>query len=501
MIESGYSPQDTIKNNELILKFGDGYEFIHSCKEYTKKSNELTKRITSENLSYKAIEDKVVIFRKIQFEEVEKIYSISIGDTRSIFDIYKTEMNFGLKIGINDAINLGDKINWKEIQSKNKTNGDNVKHGKNKFSSLSTFSFKKITDILTEAKMQRTKDDKKEIWVLNRAITIPIDDGIEIQDLLTITDELIIKNYFKESYKDNYSFLDDLSIVDNSLSTLLFNEVKKQLINETFNGGFAWPTFESEYHSFYRLHNSDVNLYTLDNDDVINVLKTIKRDYLNINIHSHSVEENVVIDSKPFKNIIFAELKYENKTYHLNEGIWYQVDSDFISKIDKIYYDLPKSNIDFPDWKITEDEGDYNENVSRYKKWIKLDKNNLVFENRNKLELADLAIKDAKTLIAVKNGKVSSGISHLVEQVRNSIWAIFSESERVTEKINAILGDGLKINNITDFDTFVLAIGTVQSYNKLPVVPFFAKISIYQLLSEYFGKPIKIEIAWIKRVE
>lgn len=502
MLKSGCTIEESIREefSGHEIHITEQFKYIHEVAEFDKQRSKLILSITDEQRQLRSSKDKLLIFREIIIKEEPRIYLISIGDTREIFDIYKTEINFGLKIGINDVLDNGSNIELKELQSKNKTNGDNYRHGKNSFKSLHNFTFRRVTDILKEMKIKRKFDNSSQIWTLNRGITFPVDSDSDINELVASLDKFILANYTSEKYKSEYDFLNDLSITDPDTTKILFDIIENDVTNSSFNGGFAWPSFENDDHSFFTIDNDQTQLFTLENEGVQKILFPLKKNLFNVNVYSWADISKDPIDCKPLSKIIFCEIQHNGKTYTLNEGVWYEISEQFANKIHKEYLNLKKSDIIFSDWVNDIDEGTYNDAIVKQNKWTLLDKKNINFDNRSKLELADIAIIPNNSLVAVKRGDVSSGISHLVAQVKNSMYAILHDTKKVNELINNKLGNEYGID-LEKINKFVLAIGTRDSENNLPKMPFFAKLSIYDLLNFNNSVRFQLEIAWIKIVD
>lgn len=511
LLKKGIEFEDALKNDFNVVK-RDEYSFVYDRESEPRNANKMIETFLKtddpneeqeqQDTLYSSRE-KMLISRKFDFNGENRIFILSIGDTRSILDVYKTELNFGIKLGINYSIENEESVNLKEITSKNKTTGDNFKQGKNSFQSVNLFAFRNITEIMTEAKMKQVIDGVSQTWTLSRAISFPLNEDLQRSEILGKIEEMITTYYPKDHYKTNYSFLDEVSVVEPEISEKLFNLVNDQIGDGTFSGGFSWPGFESEFHEHYKIGKSEIELFSLERDTIIDIIKPLNKTIDKINVVSYGANGSE-LDSKTLDKLIFGEVKIGNDNYSVHDGNWYLISEQFSKKIEKAYSEINIANIDFPVWgkiaeKTYEKEGDYNERVCKKENWTLLDKKNIHFSKSDKLEVADIAIASDRSLVAVKKGDVSSGISHLSQQVKNSVLAIENNLDFVNKQVNTLLkAKNEKEIDLKEYRRFILAIATEKEVNGRPDVPFFGKIALYDLMKNFKSDDFEFKLSWIK---
>lgn len=124
------------------------------------------------------------------------------------------------------------------------------------------------------------------------------------------------------------------------------------------------------------------------------------------------------------------ELPFNGQQYVLSAGIWYEVVPGFLSKINKTANAIlpPKTNL--VPWQPPESEGEYNLRCANSKKFLFFDAKNVMFGGgQSKFEFCDFLDLKTKSLFFAKIGSRSSGISHLVEQVRRTAELLFSTDD------------------------------------------------------------------------
>lgn len=152
-------------------------------------------------------------------------------------------------------------------------------------------------------------------------------------------------------------------------------------------------------------------------------IESLKRDRLFVfDIHENEFEY-------PIYRSIYFEHKDKKKTYIIFSGVWYEIDNDFLKRINDTLKLIEVSDLVFPTVYTTtemkkgkpkekiETEGDYNERAAAECSYHLLDKK-LIKSKRTttSIELCDL-LTNKKQFIHVKHRKGgSAGLSHLFAQ-------------------------------------------------------------------------------------
>jgi uncharacterized protein (TIGR04141 family) len=131
-----------------------------------------------------------------------------------------------------------------------------------------------------------------------------------------------------------------------------------------------------------------------------------------------------------------SELSLNGAQYVLSSGLWYQASKDFVARINRIISQIPDSSVGLPRWSGTESEGDFNRRCATDPSFLNFDAKSVAFGGgRSKLEFCDLLHPASRTLFFVKIASKSTGMSHLVEQVRRTAEALFSADDSFRLKL------------------------------------------------------------------
>lgn len=216
--------------------------------------------------------------------------------------------------------------------------------------------------------------------------------------------------------------------------------------------------------------------------------------------------------------------KPETKKYILYNGDWYVINKIMHKYINDKYKEIFENyGIDsqLPDWKkrkyiekrqsygikrIT--EGFYNIEASMQPNMLCLDQKLIYLKGNDKVEFADLYNIDTGTLVAVKDGSVASGISHLVTQARSTLNLLKWDYKLGQENIETIheqyKGNKQKLKYKTrqysndeekkllrqfetPIKTLILGIGSEKTFDesKAPHIPFLGRMGIVELFENY----------------
>jgi len=124
------------------------------------------------------------------------------------------------------------------------------------------------------------------------------------------------------------------------------------------------------------------------------------------------------------------ETSIGGQVYVLSSGVWYEVASDFIARINARILNIPKPQEPLPKWNQTDSEAQYNQKCALDRAFLNCDKQVLRYGGGNsQFEFCDVIHMRAKTLYFAKIVSRSSGMSHLTEQVRRTAQLLFSTDD------------------------------------------------------------------------
>ncbi|CAI1694429.1 sporadically distributed protein [Serratia quinivorans] len=347
---------------------------------------------------------------------------------------------------------------------------------------------------------------------------------INVSDISALVD-LIYSYYNNESYKNNFSWVDNIrkikekSEIDDLDKHLLDNiKLKNNSITITIPEIIQWDAIYG--FSFTRskhLINPTIekNKY-LDNIDVaVFSIDTIKRDRLFVyDIYDNESEYQIY-------KCIYFEYKKEDKTYILFSGLWYEIDNVFISRVDAVLARMNISKLTFPTVYVWEEnngkeikskietEGDYNARAASVKGYYLLDKK-LIKSNRvtTAIELCDL-MTDKKQFIHVKHRKGgSAGLSHLFAQGSVAAEILLGDKEfrkearKVLKRVNDGLQDSVPLDNFkSDGVEIVFLILGEDSASLKNNLPFFSKVNLSKAFESLSQRGFEVTISGVDTEE
>lgn len=121
------------------------------------------------------------------------------------------------------------------------------------------------------------------------------------------------------------------------------------------------------------------------------------------------------------------EIDDGDRVYILSSGVWYEVVSNFVAQINDRIAAIQGCGLVLPTWNHADDEGAYNTFCSSDARFLNCDAKNFRFGGgQSQLEFCDLVHLHTRTLLFSKIVSKSSGMSHLLEQVRRTSDLLFS---------------------------------------------------------------------------
>jgi uncharacterized protein (TIGR04141 family) len=133
------------------------------------------------------------------------------------------------------------------------------------------------------------------------------------------------------------------------------------------------------------------------------------------------------------------ELSLNGQPYFLSGGVWYEVVASFLKKINDTAKNIPLPKANVVMWNAGESERNYNIRCAQQKGFLFLDAKNVQYGGgQSKFEFCDFLDPKTQTLFFAKIPTQSSGISHLVEQVRRTAELLFSTDGEYRSKLSDV---------------------------------------------------------------
>lgn len=317
---------------------------------------------------------------------------------------------------------------------------------------------------------------------------------------------------YNKDISGELSFLNKLSpvkdkIVDNSLWRNLCNDIARL---STSNFSISFPENDVNYIQ-EKIPDTKLDLMSKIPGDLANIfLDAVKTNNLDDQWVHNKINNGqlVVIDEfqnkshSTLKKAIIAEIYYDENQYVLLYGIWYRVDSNFMSALNMEINTIMDTSTNYPNHNSTQ-EKDYFDTLQKSQNWINVDEKYYYPKDgsRDKVEVADFISSDHK-FIHVKYGhNKSSKLSHLFFQGNNTgeLMSQYGESEFI-DKINSLLTENnFKATSSTERGREIVFLIMRATDKTDTTIPFFAKISLQTVKHNLENLGFKVSWALINR--
>jgi uncharacterized protein (TIGR04141 family) len=208
-----------------------------------------------------------------------------------------------------------------------------------------------------------------------------------------------------------------------------------------------------------------------------------------------------------FNCLIFdTTLDEGTQAYHLCEGHWYLIDTNYVAKLENFLDPLCKDTT-LPDF-LHKDEGEFNSKASEaLEARLCLDKTNIAPNGQKQVEPCDIfEFADGKAVFHhIKISTLSAQLSHLFNQGTNSVKLLRADAEAMTKLealITAKAGDGKGAEYIAPLKANKLKVsfGIITHKNKADKslnLPLFSRISLMRCMKELKVMGIEAEFGFI----
>jgi len=174
------------------------------------------------------------------------------------------------------------------------------------------------------------------------------------------------------------------------------------------------------------------------------------------------------------------------KQYILSSGVWYEVVDSFLKRINHAASHISATALALPDWNQIESEGEYNTRCAQAAGFLHFDAKNVMFGGgQSKFEFCDVLHLKTKTLLFAKIASKSSGMSHLVEQVRRTAELLFSTDPAYRRELSKVFKKHHPAADRAWLDSRPRngewKLGLVSLGRPARKLPFFAKCALVRL--------------------
>lgn len=191
-----------------------------------------------------------------------------------------------------------------------------------------------------------------------------------------------------------------------------------------------------------------------------------------------------------YKSFLF-DCELEGSNYHLCEGEWYFIETNYIQKLSSSLNPYFIDNHNLLHQCDVKREDEYNVSVSDiHPSVICLDKENIAPTGQYQVEPCDLisVVNDRAHLIHVKISTRSANLSHLFNQGVNSIELLRMEQES-KDKLKALVNNDPILSSIIDKEHFTVIYGIITKKagvnldDRSKNLPIFSRISLLRVVN------------------
>ncbi len=415
---------------------------------------------------------------------------------------------FGVKVVLNsvspDNIRKVDKITMEELPVRSQIQAS-------KSTSISSFSIDAYTDYMRGMVGSLMEGDELGNIIAGKdEFKFSLD--IKFSEIRGIC-KSILKRYKSNKYKDIYDWYDNLKqIEDPELVEELDKKLIKEILEFSSEKVYLAPTKIVDWTDIEFSYTEQGDRFDdLNIDNFFDYLKARNRpfDLDNLKKSRVYVWKDTGEDEKwkIYDCLVYEYIK-DDILYVLTNGNWFEVEKDFVKKVDEYIRDIPETSIDLPEYNH-DSEGDYNIYVGEnFTNLISLDKVTPWIENhRGKIEFCDL-LSNENHLVHVKHWKGSSTLSHLFAQGRVSAVSLINnleyrnkireEIKQVDESFLAVLED----ENIRPSNLYIVY--AIIYKNNKPIherLPFFSKLNMRQSVQQLREMQFNVEKIKIKNIK
>ena len=244
-------------------------------------------------------------------------------------------------------------------------------------------------------------------------------------------------------------------------------------------------SFKVKYQGSGKCQNCYEDVYLSDyhkyiNDSTIEDISVFKNHYLLVLDDDGKTLQKFSI----YKSFLF-DCNYEDRAYHLCEGNWYEIKSDYLDKLkklDNLFIEKHKFLID----NDKKREEEYNRLVADHSQGevVCLDKQNIAPFGSSQMEPCDLITLHGAEVEFIHN-KVStrsSSLSHLFNQGVNSV-VLLRQNPEAKNKLKHLIKDNQQLVQALDNAQYRVTYGIITTKAaelKSNALPLFSRISLFR---------------------
>jgi uncharacterized protein (TIGR04141 family) len=435
----------------------------------------------------------------------KRTFALTFGYGRFLLAPGSTENGFGLRVTLNsvdpNAIRSIDKTSFDSLVSHTRTQGS-----------------------LAGTPMQLGIDAERDLM---RAVTgSPIDgslgmrlagmDALSASVKVGLTDlPALLERYLRKSeetgYRKDFPWVDQVREIRDdgqigSLDATLSDRIRKGDLARIW---LAVPELVewAEIEGFtYRPSASRMVFGDLDLNDFLDESTSagIDADFLrHARVHQIDSVSGNAVKKWPVYRCVCAEMTKDDKEFVLSGGRWYEVDSDYVARVDTIIDTIPEFGNALPDYNDVNERA-YNTRLAAGNRgaWFLMDFDLVRYGGaRSSFEFCDVITAD-RQLIHVKNYGGSAVLSHLFAQGLNSA-KLFLDSRDFREKLQGKLPASVLAQfpltrpDPTQYEIVYAVVSDSDSAIKT-ALPFFSRMNLKAAATQLWSYGFRVSIAKIR---
>lgn len=322
--------------------------------------------------------------------------------------------------------------------------------------------------------------------------------------------------YKKRDYEISFPNLQNISpIKDPTIISELDQYLLEAYNNNDINLTLGIPdivdystNFKIRYHCSHKRSKEFEDVFIGNYREFLNQSQINIEDISTFSKHSlHILDENGnKRESYTIYRSFLFDCKHNGKSYHLNDGSWFQFNDNFIDKLKNELDPLFIDNHDILCDCNKKREDEYNSYVcdSSPKDSILycLDKKSIAPQGQSAIEPCDLIIlrENVAELVHNKISTRSASLSHLFNQGVNSV-TILRQNPESKDKLKELINHDSGFNNQIDNNQYCVTYGIISNKDrrlKSDSLPIFSRMSLLRCARTLSLMNIKIKVFLIK---
>lgn len=291
----------------------------------------------------------------------------------------------------------------------------------------------------------------------------------ELQNIVAVKDPIIL-NKLKQKLVD--AFNEDPAPVELVLAIPEIFDYSNDYIIKYSGDGKSDLEFSDVYIKGYREYLLDRQIISVDNVEK----------FISHKLRILDENENIIKEYSVYKSFLF-DCELEEKVYHLCEGDWYFIETDFINKLSMELDPLFVDTHEYLHQCEKKREDDYNDSVKESNNnVICLDKTSISPLGQYQVEPCDLLyVKENYLELAhIKISTRSSSLSHLFNQGINSV-ELLRRNEDAQNKLKELIKNDAEMLPLIEKGDYSVTYGIITKNNsqkKSKSLPIFSRISL-----------------------